>query len=85
MTNSQQDQNSIFPYAESVSTFGTDVALQGGNGLGLVSRGLLWQVYDIWFDLDAHDGLTTTWTSSNSNITTTWTECVGGLYGQAPP
>lgn len=80
-----QDPNSLFPYAESVSTFGTNVALQGADGFGLVSRGLLWGVYNIWFDLDANDGLSTTWTSSNSNITTTWTACTGGLYGQAPP
>lgn len=83
-TNSAQDVNSIFPYAESVSTFGTCVPMQGGNGFGLVSHGLLWQAYDIWFDLDANDGITTSWTDSNASITTTWTDCTGGIYGQVP-
>lgn len=84
-TVSQQDVNETFPYAQSVSTFGTDVALQGGNGYGLVTRGLLWQLFDIWFAPDSHDALSTSWTSSNASITTTWTECTGGLYGEAPP
>lgn len=83
-TNSQNDPNSTYPYAESVTDFGTCVRLQGGNGFGLLTRGLIWQVYDIWFDLDANDGLSTSWTASNSNITTTWADCVGGIFGEAP-
>lgn len=78
------DPNEIFPYAESVSNFGTCVSAQGGNGFGLLTRGLLWQAYDIWFDVDAHDGITTSWTSSNASITTTWTLCGGGVYGEIP-
>lgn len=79
------DKNETYPYAESVTNFGTAVSQAGGNGFGLMTRGLLWQAYDIWFDSDAHDGITTTWTSSNASITTTWTPCNGGIYGEVPP
>lgn len=84
MSFNPKDVNDIYPYAQSVTNFGTMVGLQGANGLGLVSRGLLWQAYDIWFDLDAHDLLVTTWTDSNAVITTTWTSCLGGVYGEIP-
>lgn len=83
-TISMQDQNSTFPYAESVSTFGTCVPMQGGNGYGLVTRGLLWQWWDIWFNQDAADGVVTTWTASNTFVETTWDPCIGGVFGQSP-
>lgn len=67
------------PYGEALETFGLEV--RGAvNGLGLVTRGLIWQFYSIWTDNDNLDGLTTTWNDSNASITTTWTEVTFPLY-----
>lgn len=56
----------------------------GNNGMGLVTRGLIWQGYDIWgpngdesvltsWTADPSSLVTTMWTADpSSSITTTW-------------
>ena len=55
------------------------------NGLGLVTRGLLWQLYDMWFDLDYYQNqvINTTWTDEAA-ISTTWTSPQFGMLGPYP-
>lgn len=36
------------------------------NGVGLVTRGFLWVGGEIWFDKEAQDGITTSWTDSDT-------------------
>lgn len=70
---SYKDPDPIVPYGVAISTFGltqTDVY----NGYGAVSRGLLWQLYDIWLDYELYDSVTTSWANSDSVITTTWAD-----------
>ena len=63
----------IYVYGEPVCNGG--LCNRGAvNGLGLVTRGTLWQYYDLWFDVDYY-----------SNLTTTWTDCTGGIYGDYLP
>ncbi len=74
----------VFPYGESLETFG----LQNRgvvNGFGLVTRGFLWQIYDIWFDKDYYMNLSTTWTNNEPSITTTWTNRQYGIVGEYTP
>ena len=56
------------------------------NGLGLVTRGLLWQLYDLWFDNDYYSNLATSWTDvdASSGISTTWTSPQFGMFGPYP-
>ena len=50
-----------FPSGEALATRGLENrGIQ--NGFGLVTRGLVWQMYDIWFDVDYYKSITTTWT-----------------------
>lgn len=63
----------VFPYGEALVTAGFVNARSMTNGLGLVTRGLLWQLYDIWFDQEYYDGLGTVWANSDSILTTNWT------------
>jgi hypothetical protein len=89
-----QNPNAIFPYGEPLVTFGFE---NRGvvNGLGLVSRGLLWQIHDFWFDSDYYSNLSTSWAAaSGSSVSTTWSAASGasvattwtspqyGLYGE---
>ena len=70
-------------YGDSITTFGLEN--RGAvNGLGLVTRGLVWQIFSIWTDRDKLDSLTTSWSNSVAAITTTWTLCQFGLYGDSP-
>lgn len=75
----------IFVYGSPLVTFGFENC---GviNGLGLVSRGLLWQYNDLWFDKDYYSNLATTWAqASGSSITTTWTTPQFGMFGEYTP
>lgn len=74
-----------FVYGEPVVTFGFE---NKGvvNGFGLVTRGLVWQVYDLWFDNHYYSNLTTTWSAaSGSSITTTWNSPQFGMFGEYTP
>lgn len=44
------------------------------SAFGLISRGLLWPLYKIWFDENYYDGVSTSWANSDSSLTTTWTD-----------
>ena len=74
----------IFVYGEPLVTVGLE---NHGviNGLGLVTRGLLWQLYDLWSDKDYYSNITTTWSATyNATITTTWTSPQYGMFGSYP-
>lgn len=81
---SYKDPNPIFPYGESIVSGGLAVR-SAVNGYGAVSRGLLWQLYDIWIDTEYFAPITTTWSSSESVITTVWTSPQFGIYGEYTP
>lgn len=69
---SYKDPEKIVPYGMGIVSFGLT---QGdvSNGYGLLTRGLLWQLYQIWLDVELYDSISTSWTDSDSVITTTWT------------
>lgn len=92
-----KDPNPFFVYGEPLSSFGLE---NHGvvNGTGLMTRGLVWQVYDLWFDTDYYSNLSSTWVAaSGSSVATTWSEASGssisttwsnvqyGLYGPYSP
>lgn len=65
--------NVVTPYGESIVSGGLYV--RGVlNGFGLTGDGLLWQLYDIWFDTEYY-----------KSISTTWTDVQFGVWGEAPP
>ena len=64
----------IFVYGQPLVTQGLEN--QGViNGLGLVTRGLLWQLYDLWVDVDYY---------KSNTINTTWTSPQFGMFGDYP-
>lgn len=67
----------IFPYGEAVLTGGLEN--RGAiNGYGAVTRGFLWQLYDIWTDVQYYSSITTTWSvAAGSSIATTWQAAAG--------
>lgn len=79
-----KDPNPVFVYGEPLVTFGFE-NMGVINGLGLVSRGLLWNLYDIWFDNDYYSQITTSWSNADSVITTTWTNLQFGMSGEYTP
>jgi hypothetical protein len=82
--NNIHDQNAYYPFGMPVLDQGL-VHQYANNGIGLLTKGLVWQAYDIWgpngdekittsWTADPSSSITTTWTSdSSSSITTTWT------------
>lgn len=95
MSSFDTDTNKIQIYGESVVTNGLSVR-DGINGIGLVTRGVLWQLFDIYIDTGSKDGIvsswsnsdasiTTTWSNSDSAISTTWTNEQYGIYGEYNP
>lgn len=68
-----KDVNDVWPYGESLVSSGLMVR-DAVNGYGLVTRGFLWQLYDIWID-----------TTAAANITTTWTPTQYGIWGEYAP
>jgi hypothetical protein len=68
-----QNPDPVYVYGEPLCDFGLCNRMSV-NGLGLVTRGLLWQLWDIYFDVDYY-----------STISTTWTNVQFGAYGDYPP
>lgn len=80
----EQDPNKYSFYGEALLSNGL-VVRHAINGIGLVTRGLVWQLYDIFIDTGAEDGITTSWSDSESAITTTWTPVQYGIWGEYLP
>jgi len=79
-TINQFDQYNFFPYGMALLDFG--LAVQGANnGFGLVTRGLVWQGYDIWFDPTPVAGVSTIWATYTFGVTvaTGWTTYTFGI------
>lgn len=85
----------VFPYGMPLVSDGL-VNIDAVDGFGLLTRGFLWELYQIWFDIEFYDGLstswgsseaqvTTNWASSEANITTMWTAPQFGIYGEYTP
>jgi len=88
----------VFVYGEPLLTFG--LSNHGAvNGLGLVSNGLLWQLFDLWCDVHYYSTITTSWSAasgatvtsttwaaaSGATVTsTTWTSPQYGMFGPYP-
>ena len=74
------DPDPIDPYGVAI----VDLGFTEGNminGYGLLSRGLLWQFYDVWCDQQFYDNISTNWSDDDEVITTTWvTEGVNNGY-----
>ncbi len=70
---SYKDPDPIVPYGVGIVTFGL-TQWDALDGYGPSSRGLLWQLYQIWFDTEFYDNISTSWTNDNSSITTSWTD-----------
>lgn len=84
MPSNVHDSNNITVYGEAVVSGGLEVR-DGVSGYGLVTRGFIYELYNIWLDIQAAAPITTTWANSNSSITTTWTPSSQGLFGDYPP
>lgn len=68
----ENDPNAVFPYGMPLLDQGL-VMVQAIDGFGLVTRGLLWQAYEIWGP-NGDEGLVTSWTDDPSgSVTTVWT------------
>ena len=89
------DPNRYTTYGEAIETNGLEVR-HGINGVGLLTRGLVWQLFDVYLLTESVDGITTswsdsegsittTWSDSESAITTTWTDVQYGIYGEYTP
>lgn len=78
------DPNKIAVYGEAIVTNGLEVR-HGIDGYGLVTRGLLWQLFDIFIDTDSKDAITTSWSNSESVLSTAWTDTQYGIYGEYTP
>lgn len=78
------DPNRYTTYGEAIETNGL-VVRHDINGVGLVTRGLVWQLFDVFIDVGSVDGITTSWSDSQSAITTTWTDSQYGIYGEYTP
>lgn len=87
--------NDYFVYGEALVDQGLVVGY-AVDGLGLSTRGLIWTGMNIYYDVDAGSGIstswtntetpiTTAWTPTESVITTTWTGSAGGMYGEYGP
>lgn len=85
----------IFPYGEALTTFGL-MNRHAIDGFGVVTRGLLWEMYQIWIDTTFYAPITTTWantetllttvwTAVGSSLTTAWTPTQFGIYGEYTP
>ena len=68
---SVRDPNDVHVYGEALLTDGLAVR-HGVSGYGLLTRGFLWQLYDIFIDTEA--AVTTSWSDTETSLTTTWTD-----------
>jgi hypothetical protein len=66
-----RDINDVSVYGEALLTHGL-VVRQAVNGYGLLTRGFLWQLYDIFIDVDDAQNLSTSWSNTETALTTTW-------------
>lgn len=79
----QADPNYYAVYGTAVVSRGIQAQFDATNGVGLVSRGLIWQAPHIWFDPQRAANLTTGWTSaigysgSTAVYVTGWTASAG--------
>ena len=80
---SSQGPNPVVCYGEALVSSGL-VCRNVVNGMGLVTRGFLWQKYDIWYDNEFYNPLSTSWTNADATITTTWTNPQFGYCGDYP-
>src|SRR5574343_757579 len=69
---SYKDVEPIVPYGVAMTNLGL-TAWDMIDGYGLLSRGLLWEFYQIWCDQEAYDNLSTSWANGNSAVKTNWT------------
>ena len=78
MANPIIDPNYYFTYGEGIVSSGF-VVRDGINGVGLVTRGFIWQLYDIWVGREATDSLSTSWSNAEASLTTNWTNMDTGI------
>jgi hypothetical protein len=78
------DPNRYTTYGEAIETNGL-VVRHDINGVGLVTRGLVWQLFDIFIDTASVDGISSSWSNAEASITTTWTDSQYGIYGEYTP
>jgi hypothetical protein len=77
--------NPAYPYGEALVTNGL-VTRNVVNGLGLVTRGFIWELYGIWFDAEYYAPITTSWAAYGATLTsTTWTSPPIGMAGDYSP
>ena len=93
---SYKDPDAIFPYGMALVTNGL-VNIEASNGYGLVSRGFLWQLYDVWLDYELYDNISSSWSDANALVTTSWAAAAGssvstswgdvqyGIWGEYTP
>ena len=75
----------VFVYGEPLLNYG--LGNHGAvNGFGLATRGLLWQLFDIWCDNDYYSTIATTWSAAAGStvVSTTWTSPQYGMFGPYP-
>lgn len=86
MATNLSDVNDYYPYAQANTDFGLCVD-GAANGIGLVTRGLVWQGWDIWCNIQLTAGISTAWTpiSGYSGLATPWTVASGGVWGEYTP
>lgn len=74
---SYKSPDPIFPYGESLESFGL-FNRSAVDGFGLTTRGLLWEMYNIWIDTQYFANITTSWAAAaGSSIATTWAAAAG--------
>lgn len=73
---------SIQPYGEALVTFGLEVR-DGISGIGLVTRGFIYDTYAIWLDTTVAAPITTNWATGVSVAATTWTDESFGIFGDS--
>lgn len=59
--------NPLFPYGEAILTRGLKVN-HAIDGMGILTRGLLWELYSVWFDVEYYSPITTTWTDEQLTL-----------------
>jgi hypothetical protein len=63
-------------YGEAVLSFGLQV--RGAiDGIGLLTRGLVWHCPQLWTDTTILSGIATGWTGSATASSTSWTDASG--------
>lgn len=95
----QKDKSSFSVYGQSLLDYGLCVT-DGISGVGLITRGLVWEGYEIWLFTQDVAPVTTGWTaaigwsggaslittswSGASTPTTAWTLSDSGMNGEFP-